>query len=81
MRLVKGDVNGQVHPAPQSRCGYLLAELHCAEIRAKLLQANLTAIGLVLKAGLVTPEQALLLLDGCGALRLVGTASPDEAAA
>ena len=53
--------------------GYLLAELRCAALRARLWQADIEAVGLALKAGLVEPEQALELLHDCDALHLVGT--------
>jgi len=51
---------------------YLLAELHCAVIRARLWQVDIEAVGIALKNGLVTPEQALELLDDCDCLHLVG---------
>lgn len=52
---------------------YLLAELRCASLRARLIQADIEAIGLALKGGLISPEQALEYLDDIGVLRLVGT--------
>jgi hypothetical protein len=52
---------------------YLLAELRCAGLRARLLQSDIDAIGIALKGGLITPDQALVLLYDCGALRVVGT--------
>ena len=54
-----------------SRIDYLIAELRCASLRARLWQADIDAVGAALKAGLVEPEQALELLAGCGALDLV----------
>jgi hypothetical protein len=54
-----------------SRLEYLLAELRCASLRARLLQADIDAVGAALKVGLVTPEQALDLLQGCDALHLL----------
>jgi hypothetical protein len=54
-----------------SRCDYLLAELRAASLRARLWQADIEAVGLALKAGLVEPEQALALLHDCDALYLV----------
>jgi hypothetical protein len=54
------------------RRDYLLAELRCAALRARLWQADIEAVGLALKAGLVEPEQALELLHDCDALYLVG---------
>ena len=55
----------------ESRLPYLLAELRCAAIRARLWQSDIEAVGLALKAGLVEPEQALELLADCHALFLV----------
>jgi hypothetical protein len=56
---------------------YILAELHCAELRARLIQSDLEAIGLALRGGLITPDQAIEHLCDCDAMRLVGT--PPEA--
>jgi hypothetical protein len=56
---------------------YLLAELRCAASRARLWQHDIEAVGLALKGGLVTPEQALELLADCDALHLVGI-PPEE---
>jgi hypothetical protein len=55
-----------------SRRQYLLAELHCAALRARLWQADIKAVGLALKSTLITPDQALELLHDCDVLRLVG---------
>jgi hypothetical protein len=55
-----------------TRSAYLLAELRCASLRARLWQADIDAVGLALKAGLVEPEQALELLADCDCLHLVG---------
>jgi hypothetical protein len=54
-----------------TRRDYLLAELRCASLRARLWQADIDAVGLALKAGLVEPEQALELLADCDCLQLV----------
>jgi hypothetical protein len=48
---------------------YLLAELRCSSLRARLIQADIEAIDLALKSGLISPEQAL---EYIGVLRLVG---------
>jgi hypothetical protein len=56
---------------------YILAELRYAEIRARLIASDLEAIGLALKTGLITPDQAIGHLCECDAVRLVGT--PPEA--
>jgi hypothetical protein len=62
-----------------SRIEYLLAELRCASLRARLWQADIDAVGLALKGGLIHPEQALKLLHDCNALHLVGAVREDAA--
>src|SRR5262249_1654054 len=62
----------QVAGRNMSRHEYLIAELRCASLRARLWQADIDAVGLALKAGLVEPEQALELLADCDCLQLVG---------
>ena len=57
------------------RRDYLLAELRCAVLRARLWQADIEAVGLALRCGLIEPEQALELLHDCDALYLV---APNE---
>jgi hypothetical protein len=59
-----------------TRAEYLLAELRCAALRAKLLQADIEAIGLALKGSLITPEGALELLCDCDVLRYIEPALP-----
>jgi hypothetical protein len=46
-----------------SRVDYLLAELRCATLRCRLWAADLDSIGVALKAGWITPEQAIEQLD------------------
>jgi hypothetical protein len=58
-----------------SKQEYLLAELRCASLRARLWQSDIEAVGLALKAGLIEPEQALELLHECDCLELI---SPKE---
>jgi hypothetical protein len=60
-----GDVSGR------DRRSYLLQELRCASLRARLWQADIDAVGFALKGGLVTPEQALELLADCDCLHLI----------
>lgn len=64
---------------PQDFTAYLIAELRCASLRARILQADIEAVGLALKNGLISPDQALELLTDVDALRIVGT--PPGAAA
>ena len=54
-----------------TRRDYLFAELRCASLRARLWQADIDAVGMALKAGLVEPEQALELLHECDCLQLI----------
>jgi len=50
---------------------YLLAELRCAALRARLIQADIDAVGLAVKAGSISPEQALDLLEDIDLLRFI----------
>jgi hypothetical protein len=59
--------------APRDFTDYLLAEFRCASLRLRLAQSDVDAIGVALKGGLISPDQALGLLDDCDALRIVGT--------
>ena len=58
------------------RIEYLLAELRCASLRARLLQADIDAIGQALKGGLITTEQAVWHLDDIGIQRLFIEVAP-----
>jgi hypothetical protein len=52
---------------------YLLAELKCAALRARIQQADIEAVAVALEGGIITSDQALALLDDCDVLHLVGT--------
>jgi hypothetical protein len=54
-----------------TRRDYLLAELRCASLRARLRQADIDAVGLALKGRLIEPEQAIELLADCDCLQLI----------
>jgi hypothetical protein len=56
----------------QGRKKYLLAELRCAALRVRLAQCDIDAVGLALKAGVITPDQACLLLADAGVLGFLG---------
>jgi hypothetical protein len=60
---------------------YLLAELRAAALRTRLWQADIDTIGIALKAGLISPDQAVEHLSECGLLRLLGLREEQEAAA
>ena len=66
--------------AAMTRIDYLLAELRCALLRARLWQADIEAVGIALKNGLIEPEQALELLHNCDALHLVGAVCEEKTA-
>jgi hypothetical protein len=55
---------------------YLLAELRCASLRARLAQADIDAIGIALKGGSISESQAIDLLDDCDTLRFVQPTLP-----
>ena len=59
-----------------SRTEYLLAELRCASLRARLWQADITSIGIMLKAGWISPEEAVELLADCDCLQLIEPKEP-----
>ena len=62
---------------PAARREYLLAEIRCALIRTKLAQLDIEAVGVALKYGAVSAEQALDLFWDSNALRFIG--APGEA--
>jgi hypothetical protein len=64
----------------RDRREYLLAELRVAALRARLWQADIDAVGLALKAGLISPDRAVEHLSHCGLLRLLGLREEQEAA-
>ena len=57
---------------------YLLVEFRCAALRAKLAANDLTAIGVALKGGLITPYQALMHIDETDAFRFLGRLPGDN---
>jgi hypothetical protein len=57
---------------------YLLAELRCAALRARLAADDLVAIGLALKGGLITPGQAIGHVEETDALRFLGPLPGDN---
>ena len=59
-----------------SRTEYLLAELRCASLRARLWQADITSIGIALMAGWISPEEAVELLADCDCLQLIEPKEP-----
>jgi hypothetical protein len=64
----------------RDRREYLLAELRAATLRARLWQADIDAVGVALKAGLISPDQAIEHLSDCGLLRLLGVRQEQEPA-
>ena len=69
-----------LEPVERDKLEYLLAELRAAAPRARLWQADIDAVGLALKAGLISPDQAVEHLSDCGLLRLLAEREEQEAA-
>jgi hypothetical protein len=66
------DMDNVVEPSADSnRISYVLAELRCASLRARLAQHDIEAVGLALKGKLIGSEQAVELLADCDCLRLI----------
>jgi len=70
-------------PSSQAESGpsfhdYLLAEMRCASLRARILQHEIDAIGLALKGGAISADPALALMHDIDLLRLIGERSNDE---
>jgi hypothetical protein len=51
---------------------YLLAELRCARLRARIAVEDIDAIGLALKNGLISPAQAISHIEDADAFRFLG---------
>jgi hypothetical protein len=69
-----------LEPVERDKREYLLAELRAAALRARLWQADIDAVGLALKADLISPDQAVEHLSDCGLLRLLAVREEQEAA-
>ncbi len=64
-------------PCPsEDRREYVLAELRCAALRADLIRNEIVTIGLALKGGLISPDDAVQLMAENG-LQLLGSARED----
>ena len=50
---------------------FLLAALRAARIRAQLMEAELTTIGISLKSGMISPETAMLWIRNEGLMPIV----------
>jgi hypothetical protein len=77
------DIDTTEAPSPQAESGpsfhdYLLAEMRCASLRARILQHEIDAIGIALKGGAISADQALELMHDIDLLRLIGERSNDE---
>jgi hypothetical protein len=59
-----------------TRHEYLLVELRCASLRARLWQVDIDAVGMALKAGWISPEQAVEALSDCDCLQLIEPKEP-----
>jgi hypothetical protein len=59
--------------------GYVLAELRCAAMRARLAALDIEAAGLALRSGMIDADTALTWLADAGALDYVAPSPPDAA--
>jgi hypothetical protein len=59
-----------------NRTEYLLAELRCAALRARLAACDIDAIGIALRAGMIDPHTALEWLHDCAALSYIQLPPP-----
>jgi len=57
-----------------SRTEYLLAELRCAAVRARLWVNEIDAIGAALRAGWIDPDEAIAAIADSGCLHLLAPA-------
>jgi hypothetical protein len=64
-------------PTAMSFAEYILSELRAASLRAKLLSSEIDAIAVALSGGLVTADQALVLMHGIDLLRVIGERTYD----
>jgi hypothetical protein len=67
-------------PGCNDRTEYLLGELRCAALRARLWVADIDAVGSALRSALISPDQAVAALADCDALHLLGCERPPTAA-
>ena len=69
---------GKNAAVPDGFHDYLIAEIRCASLRARILQSEIDAIGIALKGGLITAEQALALMNDVDLLRYIGAPADDQ---
>jgi hypothetical protein len=77
------DIDTTEVPGSQAESGpsfhdYLLAEMRCASLRARILQHEIDAVGIALKGGAISADQALELMHDIDLLRLIGERRDDE---
>jgi hypothetical protein len=63
-----------------NRKDYVLAEFRCAIVKGRLALLDLEAVALALKAGFVTPEQAVAMFWNSQAVQFLGLDLEAEAA-
>jgi hypothetical protein len=77
--LLGGSVNSensQSHALTQDRLEYLLAEFRSAALRLRAQLNEVDAMGLALKAGLISGDLAIERLDDCGVPLFIWGAPP-----
>ena len=77
-------VDSKEAPPPQGQnaamtfAEYIAAELRAASLRAKLLASEIDAIAVALSGGLISADEALVLMHGVDLLRYIGVPADDE---
>ena len=61
----------------EDRVSFVLAQLRCAALRARLAACEIDAIGVALRSGLIDSETAVAWLHDCGVLDSITSAQGD----
>ena len=56
---------------------YILSELRCALIKARLAQCDIEAVAIALKSNVITPEQAAAMFWDCETVQFLGLEMPE----
>lgn len=70
-----------ITPDNAALADYLLAAMRCARLRLQLLQNELDQIGIAMKTGMVSDENALVWLSEVGLLQFIDINIKKETAA
>jgi hypothetical protein len=57
---------------------YIIQELRCASLRARLAQADIESVGIALRDGLINEDQAIDILSDCDCLQYIEPTPPSR---